>query len=360
MKNRATVCVVGTRGFPDVQGGVEKHCESIYPLLNSHFDFIVYRRSPYIHSSQQYPHIRFVDLPSTQIKGFEAFFHSFIATIGSCFTRARIVHYHNIGPGMFAPIVRLFGKKVVMTYHSANYEHAKWGKVAKLWLMLSEQISLKASNAIIFVNRFQMEKYPQGIRQKSYYIPNGVPDAKHVESTQYIKTLGLESRKYVLGVGRITPEKGFDVLIKAFERLDTDYKLVIVGGVETESGYFKELKRISASGRVVFAGYNTGEKLCELYSHAALYVLSSLNEGFPLVLLEAMKYGLDVLISDMPATRLVKLYETDYFENGNVKDLANKLSLKLSEPQKREYDLSAYNWEKIAMQVEEIYRKCLR
>ena len=49
--------------------------------------------------------------------------------------------------------------------------------------------------------------------------------------------MGLTPGKYVISVGRITPEKGFDVLIQAFEKLNTDYKLVIVGGVEAESDY---------------------------------------------------------------------------------------------------------------------------
>lgn len=149
-------------------------------------------------------------------------------------------------------------------------------------------------------------------------------------------------------MGRITPEKGFDVLIQAFEKLNTDYKLVIVGGVEAESDYEENLKKLIKSNRVVFTGYIFGEKLNEVYSHAGMYVLSSYNEGFPLVLLEAMSYQLDVLVSDIPATHLIDLKESDYFKPGDVHDLACHLQQKLATPQKRTYNLSAFDWNKIA------------
>ena len=56
------IYVLGTRGFPQIQGGVEKHCESLYPLFDNEFKFTVFRRKPYINSSLTYPNIKFIDL----------------------------------------------------------------------------------------------------------------------------------------------------------------------------------------------------------------------------------------------------------------------------------------------------------
>lgn len=350
------ISVLGTRGFPMIQGGVEKHCESLYPLFDSSIQFVVFRRKPYVKNKQRYPNIKFVDLPSTKIKGFEAVFHSFLATIISVLYQPDIVHIHNIGPALFSPILRLFGKKVILTFHSPNYEHKKWGIMAKSLLKLSETIALRSSNAIIFVNKFQMNKYPEKIQKKSYYIPNGIPNISPINKTDYISSLGLTSHKYIIGVGRITPEKGFDVLIQAFEKLDNDFKLVIAGGVEAESSYMDKLRSIINTERIIFTDYIYGDKLNEIYSHAALYVLSSYNEGFPLVLLEAMRYGLDVLVSDIPAAHLVKLNKQDYFEKGNINELALKLQEKINKYQKRSYELSEYDWNKIAIQTKRIYQ----
>mgnify|MGYP000808151850 FL=1 len=106
-------------------------------------------------------------------------------------------------------------------------------------------------------------------------------------------------------------------------------------------------------------GYIYGEKLNQVYSHAALYVLSSYNEGFPLVLLEAMKYNLDVLVSDISATHLVTLDNQDYFKVGSASDLSLMLQAKIKSVRKRYYDLSEFDWRKIAKQVTEIYGKVL-
>ena len=69
------IVVIGTRGFPGIQGGVEKHCEHLYPLLSEKNDIIVCRRKPFLSdaSSYQYPHICYKDFPSTRIKGFDVY-----------------------------------------------------------------------------------------------------------------------------------------------------------------------------------------------------------------------------------------------------------------------------------------------
>ena len=106
-----------------MQGGVEMHCENIYPFFSADVRLRVYRRKPYLtqYSNKDYPNIEFVDLPSTRIKGFEAVFHTFLCVMHILFHRKpQAVHVHNIGPGMFTPLLRLMGLKVVMTYHSAK------------------------------------------------------------------------------------------------------------------------------------------------------------------------------------------------------------------------------------------------
>ena len=90
------ICVMGTRGFPFIQGGVESHCESLYPLFGDDHLLIIFRRKPYVNSFCTYQNIRFIDLPSTKIKGFETVFHSFLSTCFCLFLRPDIVHIHNI------------------------------------------------------------------------------------------------------------------------------------------------------------------------------------------------------------------------------------------------------------------------
>ncbi|MDL2222564.1 glycosyltransferase family 4 protein [Bacteroidales bacterium OttesenSCG-928-M11] len=352
--------VFGTRGFPLIQGGVEKHCECLYPLLSDKCDITVFRRKPYVNQKNRNADnlgIHFVDLPSTKIKGIEAALHSFFATIYSLFQKPDIVHIHNIGPAFFSPILKLRKIKVVLTYHSANYEHDKWGWFAKKLLKWSERIAMNTADTIIFVNKFQQQKYSDEIQKKSFYIPNGINSAVISQQDDFITSLGLEKQKYILSVGRITLEKGFDVLIKAFLKAELyDYKLVIAGGVEGEEVYFKTLSGLDTKGQVVFPGFIQGNKLSQLYSHAALFVLSSYNEGFPIVLLEAMSYHLPILASDIEANKMVEMDISNYFPVGNVSALTNQIKETLLKPySSQDYSLEEFDWQSIADQTFNVY-----
>lgn len=352
------VCVIGTRGFPSIQGGVEHHCESIYPRIARVANVVVFRRKPYVASDETYDGIRFIDLPSTKIKGLEAIIHSFIASVRALMMRPDVIHYHNIGPALFSPLPRLFSIPVVLTFHSANYEHAKWGGIAKRLLRVSEKIALKNADAIIFLNDYQRDRYDSHVLGKSVVIPNGVDAPIRTDRTDYLESLGLEPGKYILSVGRITPEKDFGFLIKAFQLSGVQgFKLVIAGGGERSSKYVDELERLAAdsSTGIVFTGAVYGEELAQLYENAAIFVLSSSTEGFPLVVLEAMSYGVEVLVSDIPATRLFNLDDEDYFGKESHLELAEKLASRMNMVVKRSYNLSDYDWDEIAHSTLSVY-----
>ena len=350
------ICVFGTRGFPEIQGGVEKHCERLYPRFPADCEFVVYRRKPYVRSSAApYPRLRFVDLPSTRVKGLEAALHSFLAAVHCLAERPDLVHVHNIGPAFFAPLLRLCRIPVVLTFHSPNYEHAKWGPFARLLLRISEGIALRFANAVVFVNPFQMGKYPPSILRKSTALPNGVDPIPAGQGTEALARLGLEPGRYLLAVGRLTPEKGFDALVAAFKQAaPAGCKLAIAGGVDNEGPYSRELRTQAGDAPVVFAGHLAEASLGQLYAHARLFVLPSRNEGVPLALLEAMAAGADVLVRDLPATRLVNLPADDYFSADA--ELAPALLRKLAAPKPaRAYDLAPYDWDRIAAQTRAVF-----
>ena len=87
--------------------------------------------------------------------------HTFLSVCDIIVKRPDVVHVHNIGPGMFIPMLKLFGRRVGITYHSPNYEHKKWGWIARNILKFSEWLSLNFADEVIFVNKFQMEKVGQ-------------------------------------------------------------------------------------------------------------------------------------------------------------------------------------------------------
>jgi glycosyltransferase involved in cell wall biosynthesis len=132
---------------------------------------------------------------------------------------------------------------------------------------------------------------------------NGSPPVTHIPNT--VRPMGGPkadpSAKTILAAGRVTPQKGFDMLIKAFAQVapdHPDWTLRILG----RGDWLADLERLVAEhgigDAVVFDG--PSEDLGGEMSRASIYALSSRFEGFPLVLIEAMSKGMAVVAFDCP------------------------------------------------------------
>jgi glycosyltransferase involved in cell wall biosynthesis len=360
------IFVFGTRGFPDIQGGVEKHCELLYTALSKSYpiEIYVFRRKSYVlNKIKKKDNIRFIDLPSTKITGIEAFIHSFLATVYSIAKRPDIVHVHNIGPGFFILLLNIFKIKTILTYHSPNYEHQKWNFLVKKYLKISEFISLRFSKKIIFVSQYQKNKVANNI-VKASVIYNGVEIIKKTSQADFIDKLGLKSQKYVIAVGRFVPEKGFHDLISAFAALkQNQFKLVLVGDADHETDYSKSLKEKALINGVVLTGYIKDEKLNQIFSHAALFVMPSYHEGLPIALLEAMSYDLNIIVSDIPQNLEIGLDSSFYFKSGHIEELTDKIKNSLASNNINKYKEllgTKYNWENIAEQTFKLYEEMMK
>ena len=358
------IVVTGTRGIPDIQGGVETHCEELYArLVALGHDVTVVRRSCYVtpqNKIDQYKGVKLKDIYAPRKKSIEAIVHTFLAILYARRVHADVLHIHAIGPALLTPFARLLGLKVVMTHHGPDYDRQKWNRLAKTVLRMGERMGARFANEVIVIStvidRILREKYH---RENAHLIYNGVNMPVPAETTDYIRSLGLEPHRYVLAVGRFVEEKGFDLLVRAFAHIPHDgYRLVIAGDADHEDHYSMSLKQLAREHGVVLTGFIRGAKLNELFSQARLFVLPSFHEGLPIVLLEALSYRLPVLVSDIPANRLACLAPTDFFVTGEEHSLEGLLSRKLAEPDTRiSYNLSPYNWDYIATQVDAVYRR---
>jgi glycosyltransferase involved in cell wall biosynthesis len=327
----------------------------------------VYRRTPYLNNKNRlsvHKNIRFVDIAVPRNKFLETFLHSFLSTLHSLFQKYDVVHFHNSGPGFFAPLLRLSKARVVFTYHNISYTQQKWNGFAKGFLSFSEKISIKNSDYIIFISEVLREQIARKYRLKDDRVKvifNGVNMPEKSTTSDYIEELGLEKYKYIIGVGRFLEEKGFDYLVRSFKKTNlTGYRLVLVGDTDYPTQYSKQLKSLAAANGVLLTGFIKGEKLKQIYSFARLFVISSFSEGLPIALLEAMSYNLDVLASDIPENLQINLNDDDYFRVGDEDALSLALARKLSTVNMRSFDETLFlmfNWDKIARDTNEIYNK---
>ena len=368
------IVVTGTRGFPNVQGGVEAHCEHLYPHLAAlGCEVVVLTRRPYVDPSvEAFKNVKLLSLSCPKQKFLEAIVHTFKSIFKAKKLKADVLHVHAIGPALLVPLARLLGLKVVFTHHGPDYEREKWNAFAKMILRCGEWKGCRFSHEVISVSGHVGRRMEDRYKRKVHVIPNGVEIPQIAESEDALKKYGLEKGKYILTVGRFVPEKGFHDLIEAFKKTqDTGHKtqegwkLVIVGDADHKDEYSRELKRKGDSGeRIVLTGRLTGQPLAELYSYAGLFVLPSYHEGLPIVLLEAMSYGLSCLVSDIPANREVGLENQRHFKPGDIQELSGKLraftAISLNEDERRrqvEYIRKSFDWGEIAGRTLEVYRK---
>ncbi len=358
------ITVTGTRGIPGIQGGVETHCEELYPRLASlNYEVFLIRRSCYVSSDNKirsYKGVELVDIFTLRKPSIEALLHTFLSVLKARTMGTDILHIHAIGPALLVPMARALGLKVVFTHHGPDYDRAKWGTVAKFMLRLGEKWGTKYANEVIVISNVIKDILKNKYRRSNtILIYNGFTPPVFNYGTDYIKTLGLEPQKYIFCLGRFVEEKGFDMLIRAFSDLNqNDCRLVIAGDADHETNYSKNLKKTAVQNKVILTGFIKGERLQQLFTNARLFILPSFHEGLPISLLEAMSYRLPVLVSDIPANKQVNLSDKNYFVTGDENSLKKGLYEWLKKDfQKADYDMSAYNWDLIAGKTASVYEK---
>ena len=358
------VAVIGTRGIPNIMGGVETHCEELFPrIAGMGEDVTVIRRTNYVKDElTEWKGVKLVNVDCPKKKSFEAIIHTFRAINKAKRLGVDVLHVHAIGPAMLTPYAKLRGMKVVFTHHGPDYDRDKWGLAAKTMLKLGERMGCKYADEVIVISNviknLIAKKY--GRTEHVHLIYNGVPKPEICEFPEYFEKLGIEKGKYILGMCRFVPEKRLHDLVESFSSirpLPSDLKLVLAGDTDFEDDYSRGLKKKAKENGVVLTGFVKGRKLHSLLTNCRCYCLPSSHEGLPISLLEAMSYRVPVVVSDIPANLEVGLDSSCYFPVGNVEALVEKLQKNVDEPYHSvDYDISKYDWDVIANQVCKVYQ----
>ena len=358
------IVVIGTRGIPNYLGGVEAHCQELYPrLAKLGCEVTVVRRTAYRDTgnpSHEYKGVNLVDIFSPRKKSLEAIVHTAFALVYARSKSPDLVHIHAVGPSLLTPFARLLGLKVVSTNHGPDYDRKKWGRMARRMLRMGESLGAVFSNRIIAISPVIQDILKNNYNKESELVFNGITHKKHVQNSSYLASLGLKKEAYVVAVGRFVEEKGFHDLVSAFSRIEENgIKLVLVGDSDHEDEYSQTLKKRAEEAGVVLTGFIRGDRLVEVFCNARLFVMPSYHEGLPIALLEAMSFSLPVLVSDIPANKVVRLPPGDYFSTGDVGALRKGIETKLSQFDKPDYSayMDKYDWDEIAEQTYSVYRQ---
>lgn len=359
--------MIGQRGIPSRTSGIDIHVEE----LSKRLVYLGYEVEAYCiknYCDKVFINIKYagIDIKYTHILKFKhlgTLAYTFISTIKALRSNCDIFHYHTLGPSSLAFIPRLFGKKVVCTVHGLDWEKEKYGRLAVKYLKFGEYAAAKFANKTINVSKNLVKYYRDKYNIDSEYIPNGIDRPDILKLNVMRQKYKLEPEGYILFLSRLAPEKGVHYLIKAYNQIVTNKKLVIAGKIDGPD-YEKQLKGMAKNNSIIFTGFVRDQELAELYSNAYFYVLPSDVEGLSISLLEAMSYGNCCLVSDIPENIAVIGTMGYTFEKSNVDDLVIKLNMLLHNESKvlnvkrfsGDYILRKYNWDQITIKTSNIYK----
>jgi len=361
------IFIFGFRGFPDVQGGIETHVENLAPkLVELGHRVTACVRSPYVdpQRGKEWKGVRLLRLWTVRNTYFETLLHSLICALVAGFRRPEVVHIQGIGPALVAPVLRILGLRVIVTHHGEDYNREKWGWAARTVLRLGEVLGMRFAHKRIAISRSIEKLIAAKYGKACEVIPNGVVFPDVPSAKDRVVELGLEPGRYVLTVGRLVPEKRQMDLLRAFRDANlSGWKLAIVGRIDHKNKYADLLaSEASVAENVVMAGFQSGEALRQLYAHSGLFVLPSSHEGLPIVLLEALSYGVPVLVSDISPNLEVVSDPARIFQMGNLAELTARMSALVDlKPDATEREAARrecarrYDWNEIADRTSAAY-----
>ncbi len=189
------------------------------------------------------------------------------------------------------------------------------------------------------------------------------------KSASALEELGVRS-PYLLFVSQWRPHKRIEDLVEAFEQISAQFpklQLVITG--KPNALFPKIIDRVEHSPvrrRIITPGFVADELLPTLYAHAELFVFPSLYEGFGFPPLEAMAMGTPVVAANASCLPEILGNAAQYFEAGNVADLAATLAKVLDDPgqcadlaKRGKAQAAQYDWATVAKETLAVYESIL-
>ena len=208
-----------------------------------------------------------------------------------------------ICPDFIAPVLSFRVLKIVVIHDAFLWQSPKhYGTIWRKWYLLMIKAGLSGNCTIITTSRYSKRSLIPFIPyQKTIHVV--YQSINH--HTPLHRELSTIDGHCILHVGLIEERKNLETLISAFAKflseVESGYRLIVAGQSESKEYLEKLTNQVNLLGvekQVHFTGYVSKEKLENLYKNAFMYVFPSLNEGFGIPLLEAMKNKVPVIISD--------------------------------------------------------------
>jgi len=358
------IALIGSRGVPANYGGFETCAEELGSrLVQRGHEVTVYCRSGYYKRKRKfYLGMRLVYLREPKIKALETLLstqQALLHSVGKGYDVLLVVNTAN-SPLLFLP--QILGKRVVLHVDGLEWKRAKWTAAGKKYFKFAEWVGTKLSAVLISDSREIQKYYSQKYGRKTHFISYGAK-LRASRDRSLLDRFSLQPGGYFLQITRFEPENNPLLSIQAFQGLETDKTLVLVGGARYPTDYSKRMREVSGP-RVKFLGFIYDEAVRrELLCNCYAYIHGNEVGGTNPALLEAMASGCFVVCRDVPYNREA-LQDAGIYFHKDATDLHTKLSWavrngpSLDDKKKRAREIiqKTYNWEAVVDAYERLFR----
>ena len=179
-----------------------------------------------------------------------------------------------------------FKGKIIVTEHGDFHSYTLKRKLLNVFVY-------RFADRLIVLTRNNQNIYKKLGIKRCYMIPNGI-------EITYKKGIKLD-KKRIVALGRLSKEKGFDILVAAMVNIAKEFpewKLVIVGDGEERENLNYQIKDLNLESNIQIVG--STRDIYKYFEESSIFVLSSRTEAFPLTLLEAMSCGMAIVSTNIP------------------------------------------------------------
>ena len=337
------IIILGTRGIPARYGGFETLAEELSKrLVQAGHQVTVAGRKSFFSKTKDDEYqfkegtVRRVFAPTIFHKYLETPLHALTSFLKLfLLEKFDVALLCNAANSPFSFLIRLRGIPLITNVDGIERNRSKWNSFGKIWYKLGERTAVMFSSKVLtdadVIKNYYKEKY----NVNTAIIRYGC-DPKPIQPGLILTKFNLKPKNYILYVSRFEPENNALGVITAYNKINSEMPLVMVGDAPYAQKYKEELHAAASNNaNIIFTGFQFEESYRELRSNTAIYIQATEVGGTHPALVEAMSYGNCIIANDVPEHREVLLEAGLYYNKNDFSDLALKLEKLLHNPELR-------------------------
>jgi len=295
--NGLRIAIIGSRGIPAGYGGFETFAQELAPRLVARGHAVtVYCRRGYTGDDEldEYEGVELVHTPALRSRTLEQLSHEFTSIVDSIRRGFQLYYFLGYRGAPFYVPIRASKRVVVINTDGLEWKRRKWNRLGRLYLRTAEWIAARVAADELVSDAQAIADYFRSAHGKdSTYLTNGAYILEPADlQNEVLERYGVKRGDYYLVACRIEPENNVDLIVREFIASGSERELIIAGGMNYETPFWKELMALAEGSRVRFLGPVYGPMLIEsLHLGAYGYLHGHEVGGTNPALLKAMGCG---------------------------------------------------------------------